>query len=169
MKSFPIGKTVVCLLVWASWFEFSCAGDNAVVKPLLSIVKRVRAPERFKDNFIDTVLPEREYAELTIQNILIEPLVLQYKTDPEQCFIPIVRNQNGEVVSRGNNFGSTVSLDQNVQTIVLAPGNSKTIDLGYPWETVFDDKLKPGVYYFRVRFRRDDMLWESNEIEINYK
>jgi len=143
----------------------------AADKSMLGLERHTSKAQVFRVLNEFSELAPYEYGEVTINNLLTEPMVLRYKRKPSAYFIPLIRNGSGELVSSGQNFGvsdSMVGADTwHSQTI--APGASSKISFHYPLETVPDEKRKPGVYYFRVQFRYDGKVWESNEIEINHK
>jgi hypothetical protein len=143
--------------------------EHNVLKPLLSITKATRSAEQIKIGDNTVQLSKRDYAQLTIDNGLTEAIDLRYTVGPEQHFTPVVRRKTGEVVSSGHNFGVTVSLLYPERTLTIMPGQSHRIDLWYPFETVPTEKNEAEEYYFRVQFHHKGKVWESNEIEINYK
>jgi hypothetical protein len=148
---------------------FATSGLFAMEKPMLMLNKKNRSPERFTfgNNVVDAAA--YEYAEVTIHNIFKEPIELRYRVGPQEHFTPVVRNENGEVISTGTNFGITASILREERSLTIPPGGFQTFEIAYPWETVPTEKLKPGVYYLRVQFRRDGGIWESNEIPITNK
>jgi len=148
---------------------FVHAGVHAMEKPLLTLSKKTQPAREtvVADQVVRT--PAYEYGEIGFFNRLAARVDLTFNIDPDQNFTPIVRNVTGEVVSNGEPFGFSRAPSLEVRTVSVPANQSIAIEARKLLETVPDQRRMPGMYFVRVRYERDGMTWESNEIEVTLR
>src|SRR4051812_18598310 len=144
MEGRPAALLGVILVVASAGFAHGDEPRNTMSTPTLLLARAHCSGQRVVIGGAELELPPYECASLRLTNNTSGIMSVEHTVSPLDSFIPIVRHQNGEVISTGAAFGVTASVLTNDRVTTIAPSASANFQITNPFETVPPEKLKYG-------------------------